>query len=138
MKPVASKPTIVALAAALKIPSKVLTKTVQDYNASAAKHQDPAFQKSQGVPGASGEAPFHGYYFGPSMASFMALGGLEERHAPQVLSVDAQPIAGLYAAGRTGCAVFGGYPGSGTSIAEALTFGRIAGQQVAAQAPWES
>jgi 3-oxo-5alpha-steroid 4-dehydrogenase len=135
---VASKPSIKALAGALKISSHVLSATVQDYNSMAAKHQDPEFNKAKEYLVPQVKPPFHAYYFGPSMASFMALGGLKINTKSQVLSVDDQPIVGLYAAGRTGCAVFGGYPGSGTSIAESLTFGRIAGQQLAALARWTS
>jgi len=46
-------------------------------------------------------------------------------------------VPGLYAAGRNAFAVTAEqYPGSGTSVGEALIFGRIAGKGVAALEAW--
>ena len=48
-----------------------------------------------------------------------------------------EPVPGLYAAGRNAFAVTAEqYPGSGTSVCEGLTFGRIAGKAVAALEAW--
>ncbi len=50
------------------------------------------------------------------------------RHA-QVLRTDGRPITGLYAAGNAMAGITGpGYPGAGSTIAMAMTFGYIAGE----------
>ena len=51
----------------------------------------------------------------------------------RVLDADRQPIKGLYAVGNDAASVMGGnYPGAGITLGPALTFGYIAGMQLAA------
>ena len=69
----------------------------------------------------------------PVMGSLHTLGGLKINGNSEVLDLAGSPIPGLYAAGRTSCGIFGEYPGSGSSVADALTFGRIAGASAAAR-----
>ena len=52
------------------------------------------------------------------------------------MSVYAEPIARLYAAGELGSA-FGHLYLSGGNITECFITGRVAGRQAAALAPWE-
>ena len=55
----------------------------------------------------------------------------------EVLDPFGQPVPGLYAAGRNAFGVSAQqYPGSGASVGDGLTFGRIAGSNVAALEPW--
>jgi len=51
-----------------------------------------------------------------------------------VLDADAQPIAGLYAAGRTACGLprWGEGYSSGLSLGDSTFFGRLAGRSAAA------
>jgi 3-oxosteroid 1-dehydrogenase len=50
----------------------------------------------------------------------------------QVLDPDGTPIDGLYAVGNTAAHVFGdAYPGGGSTLGPALTFGYLAGQAIA-------
>jgi succinate dehydrogenase/fumarate reductase flavoprotein subunit len=49
-----------------------------------------------------------------------------------VLDPDGAPIEGLYAVGNTAAHVFGdAYPGGGSTLGPALTFGYLAGQAIA-------
>ena len=68
-------------------------------------------------------------------------GGVVINTNGQVLNVWGEPIPRLYAAGcDTGSNIFGGpssYPGCGTYVANALCFGRLAGQHIATLENWE-
>lgn len=69
-----------------------------------------------------------------ALASYFTLGGLKINPSAQVVDLDGAAIPGLYAAGRCSCGIFGEYAGSGSSIADGLTFGRIAGKAAATSA----
>nr|UXE46184.1 3-oxosteroid 1-dehydrogenase [uncultured bacterium] len=59
-------------------------------------------------------------------------GGLLTDEFARVLRADGQPIAGLYAIGNTSAAVMGpSYPGAGSTIGPAMTFGFIAAHHLA-------
>lgn len=61
-------------------------------------------------------------------------GGLRINSQAQVLNLKGQPIPRLYAAGMTAGGFIGPYyPGSGTAVTSTLVFGRIAGQNAAAE-----
>ena len=76
-------------------------------------------------------------------AAFMAVpalgtkGGLRINAKAQVLSADGgQPIAGLYAAGNSASSPTpGAYPGPGATLGACITFGYIAGRELAAAKP---
>src|SRR5699024_1249498 len=58
-------------------------------------------------------------------------GGLVINEAAQVLNKDNQRIHGLYAAGNSAAAVMGEtYPGPGSTIGSAMTFGYIAAKEI--------
>lgn len=65
---------------------------------------------------------------------FFTLGGLDTLPTGEVIDNDGQPIAGLYAAGRTACGVVRRAEGysSGMSVGDATFSGRLAGKQAAA------
>jgi len=68
---------------------------------------------------------------------FLTTGGLRTNTKAQVLDVNSKVIPGLYSAGRNAFGVIAQhYPGSGTSVGDALIFGRIAGKDAAALEPW--
>ena len=78
--------------------------------------------------------PYYAVAFPVKYASIFTTGGLRINPQAQVLDVNGEPVPGLYSAGRNAFAVTAeNYPGSGTSVGEALIFGRIAGQGAAAQ-----
>ena len=58
--------------------------------------------------------------------------GLVTDENTRVLDADRQPIKGLYAVGNDAASVMGGnYPGAGITLGPALTFGYVAGMQLA-------
>ncbi|MDO8669931.1 MAG: FAD-binding protein, partial [Dehalococcoidia bacterium] len=66
-------------------------------------------------------------------------GGLKTNAKAQVLeTLHGRPIPRLYAAGQTTGGRLGAfYPGPGSALADCFVFGRIAGQNAAAERPWE-
>ncbi len=63
-------------------------------------------------------------------------GGLVTDVSARVLDSDGRPIPGLYAAGNTSASVMGrSYPGAGGTIGPALTFGFLAAEAAAGDAP---
>lgn len=77
--------------------------------------------------------PFYAVLLRPSVVG-TTCAGLRCDPACHVLGQDGRPIPGLYAAGETVGNVIGErYAGGGNSIANAITFGRIAGSNAAAR-----
>ncbi len=119
----------------LELPEGALVSTVELYNHHAAQGQDPLFRKAAKWLRPLTQGPFvaldcridHAAYF-----SF-TLGGLDTLPTGEVLDAARQPIAGLYAAGRTACGLprWGAGYSSGMSLADATFFGRQAGRRAA-------
>jgi 3-oxosteroid 1-dehydrogenase len=134
-----------ALAARLGIDASGLMDTIRKMNAYAASGVDAEFGK--------GGNTFDRYYgdinvkpnpcLAPIIkAPFYALqidagdigtkGGLLTDEFARVLREDGNPIVGLYACGNTSAAVMGpSYPGAGSTIGPAMTFGFIAARHLA-------
>jgi 3-oxo-5alpha-steroid 4-dehydrogenase len=122
----------------LELPAGSLTATVALYNRHAAQGQDPLFRKGAKWLRPLVEPPFvaldcridHAVYF-----SF-TLGGIDTLPGGEVLTASREPVAGLYAAGRTtsGLPRWGAGYSSGLSLADATFFGRQAGRQAAQRA----
>ena len=130
---VAQADTVEDLAAQLGIDAGNLQATLDRYNSLVAAGEDTDFHKSAEYLKPVETAPFYAYDFSLAMCGFHTLGGLKINADAQVVDVEGNPIEGLYAAGRSSNGIFGYYPGSGSSIADALTFGRIAGQSISAK-----
>jgi 3-oxosteroid 1-dehydrogenase len=82
--------------------------------------------------GALATPPFHAIEVHPGAIGTKGGPRIDE-HA-RVLSVEGAPIPGLYAAGNVAQGVTGaGYPGAGSTIAAAMTFGYLAGRHAAKQ-----
>jgi 3-oxosteroid 1-dehydrogenase len=133
------------LAAQIGVDGAALAKTVQRMNSYAASGVDTEFSK--------GANEFDRYYgdvnvqpnqcLGPiSKPPFYALridagdigtkGGLLTDEHACVLRDNGEPIPGLYATGNTSAAVMGpSYPGAGSTIGPAMTFGFIAARHLA-------
>ncbi|MEM2555787.1 MAG: FAD-binding protein, partial [Candidatus Caldarchaeum sp.] len=59
-------------------------------------------------------------------------GGLLTDENARVIHVDGHPIPGLYAAGNTAAAIFGGtYPGPGSTLGPACVYAYIAAKHIA-------
>jgi 3-oxosteroid 1-dehydrogenase len=139
-------PTLEALAAKMGVPADKLKRTVETFNAGAAQGKDPQFGR--------GDAAYDRYYGDPKVspnpnlavidqAPFYAFpiysgdigtnGGLVIDEQARVLDAADQPIPGLYATGNCTASVMGGaYPGAGSTLGPALTFGWLAGRGVGA------
>ena len=101
--------------------------------------RDPVFHKQETWLAPIEEPPFAALDCRLGKAPYMAfpLGGLWTRPTGEVLTAEGQPVAGLYAAGRTTCGISRSAEGyaSGTCIADATYFGRLAGRRVASASP---
>lgn len=133
LEPYAQADTIEELAEAIGLPVDHVVESIERYNQLCANGEDTDYHKSLEYLKAVETAPFYAMYTTPVMASMFTLGGLKINVNAEVVDYDDQPIPGLYAAGRSSCGIFGEYIGSGSSIADCLTFGRIAGRNAAAR-----
>lgn len=119
----------------LKLPEESLTSSVALYNHFAARGEDPLFHKAKKWLKPLTDPPFvaldcrkdHCFY------SSFTLGGLDTLPTGEVLDEAREPVAGLFAAGRTACGLprWGEGYSSGMSLADATFFGRQAGQRAA-------
>jgi succinate dehydrogenase/fumarate reductase flavoprotein subunit len=138
--------TVAELAKQINIPPAVLQATVDEFNGGASKGEDPAFRK-----GSTAYNRYQGDELiqpnpcvapladGPFYAIKLVVGdigtfaGLVTDEKTRVLDASRKPIKGLYAVGNDAASVMGGnYPGAGITLGPALTFGYIAGLQLAA------
>lgn len=137
--------TLEELARKCGIDARELVRTVERFNASARAGVDEEFGRgSTGFNRYGGDsshgpnpslgvierAPFYAVRVLPG--SFGTFAGLAADGSARVLDVTGTPIPGLYAAGADQANVMGGhYPAGGTNIGPALTFGFIAGRELA-------
>ena len=134
------------LAQKMGVPADALKRTVETFNAGAAQGKDPQFGR--------GDAAYDRYYGDPKVTPnpnlaviakppFYAFpiysgdigtnGGLVIDENARVLDPEGRAIAGLYASGNCTASVMGGsYPGAGSTLGPAMTFGWLAGRHVAA------
>lgn len=137
--------TLAELAAKCGIDPAQLEKTVEDFNANAAKGIDPQFGR--------GETPFNRYggdakntpnptlgpiQKGPFYAvkvvpgSFGTFAGLDVDAKARVLDEQGEALPGLFAVGNDQASVMGGhYPAGGINLGPALTFGYLVGRDLA-------
>jgi succinate dehydrogenase/fumarate reductase flavoprotein subunit len=79
------------------------------------------------------KAPYYAVKVLPG--SFGAFAGIKADAKARVLDGDGSPIPGLFVAGRDMASIMGGhYPACGTNLGPAMTFGYIAGREIAEQA----
>jgi len=120
---------------------------VSEFNENAAKGIDPVFHRGENaydrhMGDALKEGPercLRPLGPGPYYAVRVELGVFGTKGGPmvtpdaQVVDHDHQPIAGLYAVGNTAAHIFGdAYPGGGSTLGPALTFGYLAGRAITA------
>jgi succinate dehydrogenase/fumarate reductase flavoprotein subunit len=133
-------PTLAELAGRIAVDPSRLEATVNRFNEGARRGEDREFGKGgdphsrfrgdathQPNPAVAeiGEGPYYALALYPGDLS--TVGGLDTNGRAQVLDASGQPIPGLYAAGLDMNSMMrGGYPGGGSSIGPAMTFGYIA------------
>jgi len=133
------------LAKATSIDPQALRATLDEYNRDAASGRDPAFGKgSKAYNRYQGDAlhkpnpcvaPIER---GPFYAIRLVVGeigtfaGLATDARTRVLDREGRPIPGLHAVGNDAASIMGGnYPGAGITLGPALTFGYVAGMELA-------
>lgn len=137
--------TLDNLGATLGLPEGRLERTVSRFNATARNGEDPEFRRGASaynrVQGdaaigrnpslrALTQAPFYAVKVVPGSLGTFA--GLQTDARARVLRDDGTPMAGLYAAGTDAASIFGGnYPSGGINLGPAMTFGYIAGRDLA-------
>ena len=134
-QPAITADTIEELAAQIGVPADQLAATVREYNQAVQpgefRWDRPDGKRTKGLsPDKTNWAnpidkpPYIAY---PIVCSIVFTnGGIATDTSGRVLSMDDDPIPGLYAAGETAGLYYGKYPG-GTSVLRGLVFGRRAG-----------
>jgi succinate dehydrogenase/fumarate reductase flavoprotein subunit len=138
-------PTLRELAQRIGVDPVELERTVQRFDADARRGEDPEFGKGADPHsrargdathrpnpsvGPVGDGPYYALALHPGDLS--TVGGLDTNGRAQVVDGAGRPIPGLYAAGLDMNSMMrGGYPGGGSSIGPAMTFGYIAARHMA-------
>lgn len=144
---VTEAPTVAALASAIGVSSDALEATVARWNENVAAGSDPDFGRGRSAHDRWWGDPEYGDGVGSTLgpideAPFYAVqvhsGALGTKGGPrtdtdgQVLDLDGQPIAGLYAAGNVMGSVMGmTYGGAGGTLGPGMVFGFRAGRHAA-------
>lgn len=124
--------SIAALAARIGLDPATLADTVARWNRACDARRDGEFGRTLMLePVADG--PFYAVELSPSMLNTQ--GGPRRNEKAQIMRPDGTPIPRLYSAGELGSIYSYLYQGTG-NIGECLAFGRIAGRNAAAEAPW--
>jgi len=124
--------TVEELETEIGLPSGSLRTTLDYFNDHAARGADPLFHKRPPAltpltpPLAAFDLRASKFIYAP-----FTLGGLHTRVDGAVLDLDGEPIAGLYAAGRTTSGVAAQGYASGLSLGDSTFFGRLAGLSAA-------
>ena len=124
--------TVEELEGEIGLPSGSLHTTLDYFNEHAERGQDPLFHKRP--PALTPlTPPLAGFDLraGTFIYAPFTLGGLHTRVDGAVLDLDGEPIAGLYAAGRTTSGVAAQGYASGLSLGDSTFFGRLAGLSAA-------
>ncbi|MDO5631235.1 MAG: FAD-dependent oxidoreductase [Paracoccus sp. (in: a-proteobacteria)] len=138
--------TLADLAAACGIDADGLTATVTEYNRHAAQGRDPQFHRGESpynrINGDASHRPnpcvapiTHGPFYAVRVlpGSLGTFAGLATDARARVLDRAGQPVAGLYAVGTDAASIMGGtYPAGGINLGPGMTFGYIAGRDLAA------
>ncbi len=119
--------TVEEMAAKFGMDAAVLQAEIDKYNSYVEAGNDPDFQKN--VFGEKVEAPYLISAWVPVIHHTM--GGLKIDTEARVLDTNDQPIPGFYAAGEVTGGIHGGNRLGGNAVADAFTFGRIAGTNAA-------
>lgn len=127
--------TLERLAFLIGVPPQNLTGTVARYNGFVEGREDRDFRKIAEHMRPLATPPYYATELRLYMLGLTAVGPRIDADA-RVLDQRSQPIPGLYAAGECSGGVLGPcYAGSGNSLANATTFGRVAGRTASAELP---
>lgn len=123
--------TLEELAEKAGIRAGALVETIRNFNVDVSSGKDTMFDKPREFLHAIGEGPFYAAKMTMQTLCLTSY-GLRIDECARVLDTAGKPIAGLYAAGEASGGLMGEvYLGSGNSISNAVTMGRIAGENAA-------
>ena len=129
---VVCRDTVEELAEAIGVPAANLAGTVDRYNEGVRAGKDLFYLKEPGYMRPVDTPPYYATELRVRMIGISAT-GLRIDEDGRVLSNRSAPIPGLYAAGECVGGIIGDiYMGSGNSLAQCLTYGRIAGRTAVA------
>ncbi len=106
--------------------------SMDTWNAAVAAGEDAEFGRNNGMDGDLSTAPFYAIRIAPGIHHTM--GGLKINTQTEVLDTEGNVIPGLYACGETTGGVHGGNRIGGNAVCDFVVFGRIAGENAAANA----
>lgn len=121
--------TLEELAVKLGIDPATFVAEIEKYNSYVDQQYDPDFGKTNFGNYKVEVAPFYATPRSPAVHHTM--GGLEIDTLARVISVDGEPIPGLYAAGEVTGGIHAGNRLGGNALADVIVFGRIAGESAA-------
>ncbi len=124
------------LAGMLGLDPQALQATIDRYNSYVDAGKDPEFNRTtlvgnSGKPVRIDTPPFYGYITKPAILS--TKGGMRVNPKAQMVGIYGEVIPGLYTAGEMMGGVHGRGYITGTAIAKAIVFGRIAGKNAAGE-----
>ncbi|MFV0255186.1 MAG: flavocytochrome c [Erysipelotrichaceae bacterium] len=123
--------TIEALAENLEVDGATLKTTLESWNSYTEAKNDPDFNRTAfAEPLVS--APYYAIAVAPGIHHTM--GGIQINTNAEVLDTEGNVISGLYAAGEVTGGVHGANRLGGNAVSDVIIFGRIAGQNAAANA----
>ena len=123
--------TLDELAEKIGVPADALKATVESYNAGMVSGSDE-FGKATSKDSTILQAPFYASLRTPTV--HYTMGGIQIDTDAHVLDADGSIIPGLYAAGEVASGIHGNNRLGGNAYPDIITFGRIAGQNAAAEA----
>ena len=123
--------TLDELAEKIGVPADTLKATVEAYNAGMVSGSDE-FGKATSEDSTILQAPFYASLRTPTV--HYTMGGIQIDTDAHVLDADGNVITGLYAAGEVASGIHGNNRLGGNAYPDIITFGRIAGQNAAAEA----
>jgi succinate dehydrogenase/fumarate reductase flavoprotein subunit len=125
--------TVEGLAAIIGTDAPTLQATLDRWNSLCKKRRDDDFGRPPGTMTRIDTPPYYVGEVWPVVSNTQ--GGPVHNAGQQIMSVFGEPIPRLYAAGEMGSA-FGYLYLSGANLSECMVTGRVAGNAVAALAPW--
>ncbi len=120
--------TLTELAETIGVPAETLEQTISEFNDLVKAGQPDEFGRRTWESTIE-EGPFYAVAFSPCVHHTM--GGLEIDSEAKVLNTEGQVIEGLYAAGEVTGGIHGTNRVGGNAVPDALTFGKIAGENAA-------
>ena len=120
--------TLAELAETIGVPADALESTIADFNKLVKAGKPDEFGRTLWE-NTIEEGPFYAVAFTPCVHHTM--GGLEINGNAEVLNTKGQVIEGLYAAGEVTGGIHGTNRVGGNAVPDALTFGKIAGANIA-------